>query len=77
MDIDMTDVTLHIDEALDTDQLEHLESRLRAQEGVISVGRRPDRPHLMVVEYNPRRATGERILSTVRSDGLHAELIGL
>ena len=77
MNIDMTDVTVHIDETLAPDALERLESRLRAEEGVISVGRQARRPHLMVVEYNPKRATGERILSTLTREGLHAEIVGL
>lgn len=77
MNIDMSDVTVHIDETLAPDALARLESVLRAQEGVISVGRQPQRPHLMVVEYNPSRATGERILSTVTREGLHAEIVGL
>lgn len=77
MDIDMTDVTVHIDETLEPSALEEIETRLRAQDGVISVGRRADRPHLMVVEYNPRRASGTRILDTVTTGGLHAEILGL
>ena len=77
MDIDMTDVTLHIDETLEAAELDKLESRLREQDGVISVGRQQNRPHLMVVEYNPKRASGTDILSTVTNGGLHAEIVGL
>ena len=77
MDIDMTDITLHIDETLEPEALAQLESRLRAEDGVLSVGRQPRRPHLMVVEYNPRRASGQRILSAVTREGLHAEIVGL
>lgn len=77
MNIQMTDVTLHIDEALDENDLNIVEKDLRDNDGVISVHREGNRPHLMLVEYNPDRVTSHRILSTVTSQGLHAELIGL
>lgn len=77
MDIQMTDVILHIDEELAENDLHALEDGLRDYEGVISVHHETDRPHLVLVEYNPDIATSHGILKTVTSQGLHAELIGL
>lgn len=77
MNIQMTDVTLHIDETLDENDLDIVEEDLRENDGVISVHREENRPHLMMVEYNPDRVTSRNILNTVTSQGLHAELIGL
>ncbi len=77
MDIQMTDVTLHIDEALESRDLEIVEEDLRDNDGVLSVHREKNRPHLMLVEYNPDLVTARNILNTVTSQGLHAELIGL
>jgi len=77
MDIQMTDVTLHIDEELEKNDLDIVEHDLRDNEGVLSVHRESNRPHLMLVEYNPDRVTSRHILNTVTSQGLHAELIGL
>ena len=77
MDIDITDVMLHIDEELDNDQRVQLESYMRGQEGIISLGYRADKPHLMMVGYNPECITPTDILTSVKTRGLHAELIGL
>ena len=77
MDIQMTDVVLHIDEELAENDLHAIEDNLRQYDGVISVHHETDRPHLMLVEYNPELATSRGILHTVTSRGLHAELIGL
>jgi hypothetical protein len=77
MDINMVDVTIHIDESLDHDKRESLVERLRAHEGVISVGHRDEKPHLLVIEYNPDQTSSKVLLERVKSDGIHAELVGL
>ena len=77
MDIDISDIMLHIDEDLDSDQRIQLESYMRGQEGIISLGYRADKPHLMMVGYNPECITLTDILNSVQTRGLHAELIGL
>lgn len=77
MDITLTDVTLHIDEHLGQRQLDELESGLRAHDGVVGIGRRANRPHLMIVEYDPNKVTRDVLLSEVTSRGLHGELVGL
>jgi hypothetical protein len=77
MDIQLSDVTLHIDEALDKAQRAEVERQLRALDGVVSVHNPDNRPHLAVVEYNPAKVNASQLLATVRSSGVHAELIGL
>ena len=77
MDIDLSDVTLHIDEALSQEIRTTIEGKLRALDGVISVHNPDDRPHLAVVQYNPAAASSSSILNVVRGEGVHAELIGL
>jgi hypothetical protein len=77
MDINMVDVTIHIDESLDHDKRKSLVETLRKQEGVISVGHRDEKPHLLVVEYNPDQTSSKVLLERVKSDGIHAELVGL
>ncbi len=77
MDIQLVDVTLHIDENLDKPGRNKIEENLRAINGVVSVHNPDERPHLVVVEYNPEVTNSQAVLKCVTSEGVHAELIGL
>jgi len=77
MDIKLTDVTLHIHEALDKGRRNEIEAALRALDGVVSVHNPDDRPHLTVVEYNPEKVSSQSLLEKVRAGGVHAELVGM
>ncbi len=77
MDINLSDVTVHIDETLSRENRAGIENKLRAVDGVISVHNPDERPHLAVVEYNPAATSSHVILDVVRGKGVHAELIGL
>ncbi len=77
MQIDLVDVTIHIDETLDRAQLDKIEDELRELDGIVCVSRPDNRPHLMIVEYNPARLDNQAILKQVTARGVHAELIGL
>lgn len=75
--MDLADVTVHIDETLAQVGLDSLEKALRQLDGVVAVGRRADKPHLMVVEFNPDKLRAADIGRCLREEGVHAELIGL
>lgn len=77
MDIQLADVTIHIDETLPKEQREQIEEKLRGLDGIVSVHNPDDRPHLAVVQYNPDVASSGAILEMVKSQGVHAELVGL
>jgi hypothetical protein len=77
MNIDLADITLHVDETLNSDGLTQLEDAFRAREGVVSVHVDPKHPHLYVIEYNPERVNSQDLLAITHFQGLHAELIGL
>lgn len=77
MDTNMTDVTLHIDENTNKDERESLRNSLLNLEGVMAADYHDEKPHLMIVGYNPGAVSSSDFLSTVQSKGLHAELIGL
>jgi hypothetical protein len=76
-DIQLVDVTIHIDEKIDLDTREKIDAALRALRGVVSVHMPDDEPHLLVVEYNPDVTTSTHMLTTVRELAGHAEMIGL
>ena len=77
MDIQLADVTLHIDEDLDKQHRIEVETNLRSIDGVVSVHNPDEHPHLTVVEYNPQRTGSQELLGQVKALGVHAELIGL
>jgi hypothetical protein len=77
MNIDLADVTIHVDETLDPASLSELDTAFRQQDGVISVHVDEKRPHLFVLEYNPVKLTSRDLLQVVTTQGMHAELVGL
>ena len=77
MDINLVDVTLHIDENLSAEQRGTIEESLRALDGVISVHNSDKTAHLTIVEYNPAVMESQKILKRVTDQGAHAELVGL
>ncbi len=77
MDIQLADVTLHIDEALSKERRADVETSLRGIEGVVSVHNSDKTPHLTIVEYNPKNTNSAAILACVKEQGVHAELIGI
>ena len=77
MDINMVDVTIHINENIGLEKKRGIEDKIRSMDGVLSVGYHQEKPHLMVVEYNPDEMSSEKLLSTITESGVHAQLIGL
>ncbi len=77
MDNKMVDITLHVDESLSNDELEHLRDALLARNGVLAADFQEKTPHLIVVEYNPDIVNSSDLLKTVLDRGTHAELVGL
>lgn len=75
--MDMVDVTVHIDENLDSDRRHSLEDAVRNHDGVLAVGYHDERPHLMVIEFDPDKLRATDLLSFIKGQGVHAELIGL
>ena len=76
-DIDLADVTIHIDKDTDPDTRQSIETALRAVNGVISVHMPSDESHLVVVEYDPDATKSSHLLTMVKEVAGQAELIGL
>ncbi len=77
MDINLVDLTVHIDENLSPEQRITVEDSLRALDGVVSVHGSSKTPHLIIVQYNPEKMDSQKILKRITNQGAHAELIGL
>lgn len=71
------DVVIHVDETIDHDMRMEIAGIIKAHAGVTDVINHDERPHLMIVRYDPRLVTAEGLLAVVRAKGIHAELVGL
>lgn len=69
------DITIHINQKLDQQKQQELESSMRMIDGVIAP--RFNLPHLLVVLYNSGRTSPAVLLDAVRGKGYQAQLVGL
>ena len=77
MDISLTDFMVHVDETLEPVEMDRLEDSLRTNACVVSACTSPRDPHLLLVAFNPECTSSGIILNQVKSQGVHAELVGL
>ena len=68
-------VTLHIDENTTHEEREGFRDALLGLDGVMAAAYHDDKPHLMVVVYDPSLVKSINFVETARSRGLHTELI--
>ena len=77
MSTTMLDVTLHIDEETTHSEREDLRDVFLGKNGVMTADCRDERPHLMVVGFDPEDITSKELLATAQRSGYHAELIAM
>jgi hypothetical protein len=70
------EVTFHIDEETSHDERERFRDVLLAMNGVMAASYHDERPHLMLIEYNPAVVNSIEFVNAAKQQGLHAELIG-
>ena len=73
----MADVVIHVDETIDHDRRTAIADMVRNHAGVVGVAHHDEKPHLLIVEYDPDAVTSRTLLDVVTAQGVHAELIGL
>ena len=73
----MVDITLHINEQTSRADRDSIRDRILAQDGVMAADFHDDKPHLLIVEYNPDVVSSAKFLEIVEEFDLHAELVGL
>lgn len=71
------DVTLHIDEETTHEEREDLRDTFLGKKGVVTADCRDEKPHLMIVAFDPDNVSAHDLLATAQRSGYHAELIGL
>ncbi len=77
MSTTMIDVLLHIDETTTHDEREDLRDVLLSKRSVMTADYRDDRPHLMIVGYDPENINNSALIAAVQNHGYHAELIAM
>ena len=73
----IADVTVHIDETIDHSKLQEISDAVRSLDGIESVTFHDDKPHFMIVKYDPEQTDLPSIHKAVVAEGVHAELLGL
>jgi len=68
-------MVVHINELLDKQHRKNVESVVEQVHGVSNAHFNDTRHHLMVVDYDPKRANSGTILTNVKRQQLHAQLI--
>ena len=71
------DVVIHVDETIGHDRRTQVADKVRSRKGVAAVADHDEKPHLMIVKYDPAAVTAQALLKMVRDQGVHAELVGL
>ncbi len=77
MEQKMVDVMIHIDPETTHSDREALRDALLEQKGVDAAAYHDEKPHLIMIEYNPDVIKAENLLKVVTSRGIHGELVGL
>jgi hypothetical protein len=74
--MDMADVIIHINESVDHDRRTQIADLVRAHEGVMSVAHHDEKPHLLIVEFDPEQVHAKSLLQVALDQGVHAQLVG-
>ena len=72
----LAEVTLHIDEDTSHEERENFRDTLLAMEGVIAAAYHDEKPHLMLIEYDPDVINSIDFVNAAKKRSLHTELIG-
>ena len=73
----IADITMHIDENTTHEDREKLRDKLFSLDGVMAADCHDEKPHLLVIAYDPSVVNSLTFVETAQEQGLHAELIGL
>ena len=71
----LADITLHIDQELSNEDMERLKQAFNQRDGIASVQSNPEKMHLLILKYDPKRINSRDLVDIPRYLGMHAELI--
>ena len=70
------EIVVHVDETLGEERRNDLAAALEGSDGINSAEFCPLRYHLMLVQYNQELIDSQDVLSRIKSENVHAELVG-
>lgn len=70
------EIVLHVDEDLDSDQVQSMRSKMSEYPGIFDTNVPEGRNHLFRVSYDPQETSSAQVLAYVQSQNLHAARIG-
>lgn len=73
----LVDVTMHIDEDTSHEVRETLRNHLLDMDGVAAAVYHDEKPHLMIIEYDPEVVKSTAFIQAAETHQLHAKLVGL
>jgi len=74
--MDMADVIIHISESVEHDRRVEIADAIREHAGVMGVAHHDEKPHLLIVEYDPDQVHAKDLLQVALGMGVHAQLVG-
>ena len=74
--MDMADVVIGIKETVDHDRRVEIADAIRAHTGVMAVAHHDEKPHLLLVEFDPATVHAKELLQVALDKGVHASLVG-
>jgi hypothetical protein len=72
----MHSINVHIDETLNNVDISGLRHRLFEDPFVRNVELRQEKPHDLLVEFDPKHDVPLHVLSMLKEQGLHADIVG-
>lgn len=74
--MDMVDVVIHINESVTHERRIEIADIVRAHKGVMAVSHHDEKPHMMIVEYDPTQVHAKDLLQVTLDQDVHAQLVG-
>ncbi|MDH3857832.1 MAG: ATP-binding protein, partial [Gammaproteobacteria bacterium] len=68
----IADITMHIDENTSHEDREKLRDKLFGLDGVMAADCQDEKPHLLVIAYDPNVVNSLAFVKTAKEQGLHA-----
>lgn len=75
--MDMADVVIHINESVEHDRRVEIADAIRDHAGVMGVAHHDEKPHLLLVQFDPDQVHAKDLLQVALGMGVHAQLVGL
>lgn len=70
-----TELVMHVNDELNIAARRQIEANILGKEGVTAAHFNDNRPHLMVIKYDPRQIDSFEIMHEVKQGKVHAERI--